>query len=290
VPCPTYPEIRLALAPGRRLTQLLDEFRPDAIHLSTEGPLGWAARNLCMKRGWPFTTSFHTMFPDYVHARFRVPRAWSWELLRLFHAPSSGVFVATRSIREQLLSRGFQNLVPWSRGVDTELFRPRPRPLELGNGPVFLSVGRVAVEKNVSAFLALDLPGTKVVVGDGPQRAQLQARHPEARFLGAKFGDELAAAFAAADVFVFPSRTDTFGLVMVEALACGTPVAAFPVPGPLDVIADSGAGVLSEDLRTAALKALEIPRALCRAYAETFSWRACAEVFASSLVPLSQPA
>lgn len=243
-----------------------------------------------MKRRWPFTTSFHTMFPDYVHARLRVPRSWSWEVLRWFHAPSAGVFVATQSIRDTLTARGFQNLVHWGRGVDTTLFHPRPRPPELGNGPVFLSVGRIAVEKNVAAFLELDLPGTKVVVGDGPQRASLEARYPEARFLGAKFGDELAAAFAAADVFVFPSRTDTFGLVMLEALACGTPVAAFPVPGPLDVIADSGAGMLHEDLRTAALKALEIPRAVCRAYAETFSWRSCAEVFATSLVPVYAPA
>lgn len=290
IPCPTYPEIRLALAPGRRLARLIDEFRPDAIHISTEGPLGLAARNLCVKRRWPFTTSFHTMFPDYVHARLRVPRSWSWEVLRWFHAPSAGVFVATQSIRDTLTARGFQNLVHWGRGVDTTLFHPRPRPPELGNGPVFLSVGRIAVEKNVAAFLELDLPGTKVVVGDGPQRASLEARYPEARFLGAKFGDELAAAFAAADVFVFPSRTDTFGLVMLEALACGTPVAAFPVPGPLDVIADSGAGMLHEDLRTAALKALEIPRAVCRAYAETFSWRSCAEVFATSLVPVYAPA
>ncbi|MFC3123501.1 glycosyltransferase family 4 protein [Pseudoroseomonas globiformis] len=293
---PGYAEIRLALAPKRRLVQLIDQFHPDAVHIATEGPLGWAARALCLKRGWRFTTSFHTRFPDYLHARTRVPRSWSWAVMRRFHAASAAVLVATPSLAAEMKQRGFANLTSWSRGVDTERFHPRTAP---GPGtdhedpfaglprPVFLYAGRVAVEKNIAAFLELDLPGSKAVVGEGPQRAALQARYPTARYTGRLDNGHLAAAYAGADVFVFPSRTDTFGLVLLEALASGTPVAAFPVTGPIDVIAPAPekVGALDEDLRIACLGALEADRAACRRHAETWSWAACAARFRDTLTP-----
>jgi glycosyltransferase involved in cell wall biosynthesis len=285
-PCPTYPEIRLAAVAWPRIWRVIEDERPDAIHIATEGPLGWAARALCVERGWPFTTSFHTKFPEYVHARFRVPVGWTYALMRRFHAPAARVMVATRSIRDELARRGFANLVLWTRGVDTDLFRPGPKTGLREPRPVFLYVGRVAVEKNLAAFLALDLPGTKVVVGDGPRLVHLRAAYPRVRFLGARFGVELASIYAAADVFVFPSRTDTFGLVLLEALASGLPVAAYPVPGPLDVIGDSGVGVLSEDLRAAALGALAIDPVLCRRHAERFAWAACVDLFQGYLAPI----
>ena len=288
VPCPTYPEIRLALAGPGRLARILDEAGVEALHIATEGPLGWAARRLCLRRGWPFTTSFHTRFPEYIQARAGIPPAWLYALLRHFHAPATGVLVATDSIRRELESRGFANIKSWSRGVDTELFKPyESRPYEASN-PIFLYVGRVAVEKNVEAFLSLDLPGSKVVVGDGPQLERLRKGYPETLFTGAKTGVELARHYAAADVFVFPSRTDTFGLVLLEALATGLPVAAYPVPGPLDVIDGSAVGVLDEDLTSAAIRALEIPRTACRDYALGFSWRRCAQQFFSHLTRLPE--
>ncbi len=282
VPCPTYPEIRLAALPGRKLRRLADESAPDAIHVATEGPLGIAARRYCVARGLPFTTSFHTRFPEYIHARCRLPVAWTYRAMRWFHGRAARVMVATRSVEDELRAHGFTNTVRWSRGVDTELFRPRPEALPFAQ-PIHLYVGRVALEKNIEPFLRLDLPGTKVVVGDGPQRRALEARYPDVRFLGAKHGEELARAYAAADVFVFPSRTDTFGLVMLEALASGVPVAALPVPGPLDVIGDSGVGVLDEDLAAACRRARDIPRGQCRDFARKHSWDACAELFASHL-------
>jgi glycosyltransferase involved in cell wall biosynthesis len=285
---PGYAEIRLALAPRRRLAQLVHAFRPDAIHVATEGPLGWAARALCRKRGWRFTTSFHTRFPDYVHARTRIPKSWSWALMRAFHRPSSAVLVATPSLAREMTERGFSNLAAWSRGVDLDRFKPAPRAAWEGlPRPVFLYAGRIAVEKNIEAFLALDLPGSKAVVGDGPQRAALQARFPQAHFTGRLENGKLAAAYAGADAFVFPSRTDTFGLVLLEALAAGTPVAAFPVTGPLDVIgtAPEPVGMLDEDLRAACLGALRADRAACRRYAEGWSWAACAARFRQTLVP-----
>ena len=285
-PCPTYPEIRLALAGPKKLASMLEQSDVEAIHIATEGPLGWAARRYCLRRGLSFTTSFHTRFPEYIHARSGIPPAWLYALLRRFHAPASGVMVATESLRQDLGGRGFGNLKRWSRGVDTDLFRPYDGKPYDAPGPVFLYVGRVAVEKNVESFLGLDLPGSKVVVGDGPQLARLQKDYPEAIFTGAKTGEELARHYAAADVFVFPSRTDTFGLVLLEALAAGVPVAAYPVPGPLDVINGSPVGVLDEDLYSAAVRALEIPRASCRDYALGFSWRRCAEQFLSHLTPL----
>lgn len=291
IPCPSYPEIRLAIKPGRKLGRLIEAAQPCAIHIATEGPLGWAARRYCLRHKLPFTTAYHTRFPEYIRARWRVPLPISYAVMRRFHGPSSTIMVATQNIEDELARRGFRNIARWGRGVDTTLFRPRPEAR--GNGgpfaglprPIHLYVGRVAVEKNVEAFLALDLPGSKVVVGDGPQLDDLKRRYPDAVFVGAKTGEDLASHYAAADLFVFPSRTDTFGLVLLEALASGLPVAAFPVPGPLDVIGVSGAGVLSEDLGQAARDALAIASERCREYALTFSWQASTRQFVDNLSP-----
>jgi glycosyltransferase involved in cell wall biosynthesis len=284
MPCPSYPEIRLALLPRRGTAAWLDRFAADAIHIATEGPLGWAARSWCLRHDRPFTTAYHTKFPQYVAARTGLPLAAPYWAVRRFHAPSRGVLVPTPSILAELQAWRFANLRLWSHGVDTEVFRPRPKTAfaDLPR-PLFLYVGRVTVDKNLPAFLDLDLPGSKVVVGSGPSRATLMQRYPAARFVIAQGDEELAGYFAAADAFVFPSRTDTFGLVMLEALASGVPVAAFPVPGPLDVIGDSGAGVLSEDLRAAALAALDIPPARCVAHAAGFSWAAVTDQFVANL-------
>jgi len=287
LPMPGYAEIRLAVAPGRKLRRLAAAFAPDVVHIATEGPLGWAMRALCRRRGWPFTTAFHTRFPDYLHARTHIPRAWSWAVMRRFHEAGAGTFAATRSLREELAARGFTKLRAWTRGVDLARFRPEPRePWEGLARPVFLYAGRVAVEKNIEAFLALDLPGTKVVVGDGPAREGLRQRFPAAHFTGYRDNGALARSYAGADVFVFPSRTDTFGLVLLEALASGTPVAAFPVTGPRDVITDPRVGALDEDLRAACLRALECDRKACRTHAEAWSWEACAAQFRAALVPI----
>ena len=259
------------------------------MHISTEGPLGQIARRYCVRNKLPFTTSYHTRFPEYIAERFPVPLSWSYQAMRSFHRPSSGVLVATRSLARELEAKGFGNLRPWTRGVDCALFRPRDEPFYDLPGPIFLYVGRVAVEKNIRAFLELELPGSKVIVGDGPQRGALQREFPQVRFAGERRGEDLARHYAGADAFVFPSLTDTFGLVLLEALASGLPVAAFPVTGPRDVLAESGAGVLDRDLGAAALAALKIPRSRCRAYAESFSWRACAALFLSYLQPLSVP-
>jgi 1,2-diacylglycerol 3-alpha-glucosyltransferase/glucuronosyltransferase len=288
LPCPTYPEIRLALRPGAGIARKIDAFRPHCIHIATEGPLGLAARRHAIHHGMPFTTSYHTRFPEYLHARLPVPLALGYAVLRWFHRPSCGVMVATRTIRDDLEARGFANVKPWSRGVDTTLFRPDHEPaLDLPR-PVYLYVGRVAVEKNLGALLDLPLvTGTKLVVGDGPALDGLRAKHPEVCFVGAKRGMELARHYACGDVFVFPSRTDTFGLVLLEALASGLPVAAYPVPGPLDVIGGSDCGVLDEDLGRAITQALAIPRERCRAYAGHFSWQRCAEQFLGHLQPFN---
>jgi glycosyltransferase involved in cell wall biosynthesis len=287
VPMPTYPEIRLALFPARRLARLIDAAQPCAIHIATEGPLGFAARRYCLRRGFPFTTAVHTRFPEYIHARTRIPLRPTYAVMRWFHGGATRVMVATESMRRELESWGFSNIVAWTRGVDTDLFRPVPDKaavLDLPR-PIWVYVGRVAVEKNIGAFLDLDLPGTKLVVGDGPQLNELKRKYPAAVFVGAKFGVDLARHYAASDVFVFPSRTDTFGLVLLEALACGLPVAAYPVTGPNDVVGGSDVAVLDEDLRRAALAALGIPAARCRAYALGYSWRASAEQFARNLKP-----
>jgi glycosyltransferase involved in cell wall biosynthesis len=292
LPCPTYPDIRLSVLPKRKLARLMGEFRPDALHIATEGPLGIAARTLARAQGWTFTTAFHTRFPEYLRARTRVPTRISYAWLRRFHAAGHGLMVATESLRQELAARGFQDLRAWSRGVDLSLFQPEPRDPWPGLArPVALYVGRVSVEKNISAFLALDLPGSKVVVGDGPQLAALRRDFPDVHFAGVKHGEALSRAYAGADVMVFPSRTDTFGLVMLESLACGTPVAAFPVTGPKDVLVGGGdaIGAVDDDLRAAVLRALaQGDRIACRAFAETFSWRACAERFVTNLVPIRQ--
>ena len=286
VPCPGYSEIRLALKPRRKVTAIIDAHQAQAIHIATEGPLGMAARALCLARGLPFTTAFHTKFPEYVAARFAVPIPWSYAWLKRFHAPSRGVMVATETVRRELAARGFDKLKPWGRGVDDRLFDPAKRAEDVGlPRPIFLFVGRIAVEKNLPAFLDLDLPGSKLVVGDGPMLDELRRRYPGAHFIGKREGDPLARVYAAADVFVFPSLTDTFGLVLLEALASGLPVAAYPVAGPLDVIGDSGVGVLDRDLRRAALAALTIPRDRCRAFAQRHSWSASAQQFLGNLAP-----
>jgi glycosyltransferase involved in cell wall biosynthesis len=268
------------------VARLLDSGKPDAIHIATEGPLGFAARRHCLRRGLAFTTAFHTRFPEYVAARFRVPLGLTYAWLRRFHAPSGGIMVATASIRRDLESRGFTSIKPWSRGVDPDLFEPEPRVDWPGiPRPIFLTVGRVAVEKNTAAFLELDLPGSKMVVGDGPQLAEMKRRFPRVHFVGRREGSELARYYASADVFVFPSLTDTFGLVLLEALASGLPVAAFPVAGPLDVIGEAPVGRLDRDLRRAALACLGLSRAACRDYALGFSWHASAQQFLDNLVP-----
>ena len=284
-PCPTYPEIRLAWRPRSGLAAAIEAFRPDAIHIATEGPLGMAARALCLERRVGFTTAYHTQFPEYVHARMRMPLAWTYAILRRFHAPSTALMVATPSLERTLAARGFTNLKRWTRGVDVELFRPRKKDIYTDPRPISLYAGRVAIEKNIEAFLSLDLPGTKVVIGRGPALDKLRQAYPKVRFLGFLDNGTLAAHFAAADVFVFPSRTDTFGLVLLEALASGVPVAAFPVTGPVDVIGDSGVGVLDEDLGVAARKALAIDPDLCRRHALAYSWEAAARQFLSNLAP-----
>ena len=287
---PSYRTIRIALLPGRRLAKLIEAFRPDALHVATEGPLGWAARRWALRRGVPFSTSFHTRFPEYLHARTRIPLALGYALLRHFHNRGAATLVATLSLQTELAGRGFRHLRAWTRGVDLSRFRPDCAAGEWASlpRPIFLCVGRVAVEKNLEGFLRLDLPGTKIVVGDGPQREALERLHPEVRFVGERHGAALARAYAGADVFVFPSMTDTFGLVLLESLACGTPIAAYPVTGPVDILqgAPAGVGVLDADLRAAALRALHGDRAACRRHAEGFSWRACAEAFLASLVRL----
>jgi glycosyltransferase involved in cell wall biosynthesis len=282
LPCPTYPEIRLAVAPGPRVVRMIEEFEPDAVHIETEAPLGLAARRHCIDTGRPFTTAYHTQFPEFIHARCRLPLSVSYRWMHWFHKPAAAVLVATAAMCRRLEHRGFTNLATWSRGVDTQLFAPAPRE-NLSRRPIFLYAGRVAVEKSIEDFLKLDLPGSKWVVGDGPARAGLQERFPEAVFHGVKHGKELAYYYQQADVFVFPSRTDTFGLVLIEAMACGTPVAAYPVTGPIDVIRDSSVGVLSDDLRTAALAALHLDRTLVRRYAEQFSWSVATRQFVANL-------
>jgi glycosyltransferase involved in cell wall biosynthesis len=288
IPCPTYPDISLSLLPRRRLVRMIEAFHPDAMHIATEGPLGIAARAWARRTGFTFTTAFHTRFAEYIKARTGIPLRPVYAWMRRFHDAGCGTMVATASLRTELAARGFRNIRPWSRGVDLSLFKPAPREDWDLPRPVFLYVGRVAVEKNIGAFLDLDLPGSKVVVGGGPVLARLRREYPSVHFTGPRSDAALARAYAGADVFVFPSLTDTFGLVILEALACGTPVAAFPVTGPIDVLAGSSGtiGAVNADLRLAALEALDADRVACRAHAERYSWRACAETFLSNLVPL----
>ncbi|QJU60022.1 glycosyltransferase family 1 protein [Sphingomonas sp. AP4-R1] len=296
IACPTYPEIRLALGCNRAVADRLDRAAPDAVHIATEGSLGWAARKWCLAHGRPFTTSFHTRFPDYVAMRTGLPAAWFWPILERFHRPAHAIMVATETLSAELAAHGLPQTQRWSRGVDLALFTPgnAPHPkLAALKGPIQLYVGRVAVEKNIEAFLASRVPGTKVVVGDGPARAMLARRFPDAVFFGALHGVELASVYAGADVFVFPSLTDTFGLVMIEALASGVPVAAFPVPGPLDVIGGMGRGAggragaqigaLRDDLDAAIMAALSTDRSACAAEGRRYSWDACTDQFYAAL-------
>jgi glycosyltransferase involved in cell wall biosynthesis len=302
VPMPTYPEIRLALFPRVRLEKEIRDFAPDAVHIATEGTLGLSARAICIKYGIAFSTSFHTRFPEYVKARFPfVPEALVYRWLRWFHGPATAMMVATERLRREMAAHGFHHLRIWSRGVDVKHFRPVAGAVLPYDAPIWLYVGRVAVEKNIEAFLALDLPGTKVVAGDGPARAMLAEKYPDVRFLGALSGERLVAAYSASTVFVFPSRTDTFGLVLLEALACGLPVAAYPVPGPLDVVGpDTNAdavAALDDDLRQACLKALEIARDPSaklgrpspREFALAHSWRVCTLQFLRNIVVEPDP-
>ena len=291
MPCPTYPEIRLAFASTGSVGRMLEEFSPQAIHLATEGPVCLAARRWCLARDFPFTTAYHTQFPDYVAARTGVNPEWVWRYIRWFHSPAQSILASTASIADTLKAHGLTQIRHWGRGVDLSTFGdPVPDPAiralaEDGQGPTQLYVGRVAIEKNIEAFLTATHPGTKVIVGDGPALASLKAKYPDARFLGPKFGTDLAAAYAAADVFVFPSKTDTFGLVMIEALACGTPVAAYPVTGPIDVLTPE-TGAMHDDLDQAIAEALTRDRAACRAYGQGFTWAKSAHQFLHALVPV----
>src|SRR5438552_6575760 len=282
---PSYPGLRLALPYPAKIARLIAAAKPDSIHIATEGPIGLLVRRYCRKRGLPFTTSFHTRFPEYVSARSPVPESWVWRALRAFHRPSQAVMAATPALAAGLRMHGFRNVVLWSRGVDTSLFHPRSADLCLPM-PVFLSVGRLAVEKNLEAFLDLDLPGTKLVVGDGPALTALQRKYPDAVFLGARHGEELAEIYAASDIFVFPSKTDTLGLVLLEALAGGLPVAAFPVTGPRDVIGPAPVGVLDEDLRAACLAALEISPQACVDFAAQHTWEASTRAFVENMADI----
>ncbi len=288
---PDYPEVKLALGCYEEVREIILDYEPDAIHIATEGPVGFAARRVCQEWKLPFTTSYHTKFPEYVSARLPIPLSVGYAVMRWFHRPSGRVMVATPTLQKDLEARGFRNISPWTRGVDTEQFRPGLEPI-FGDvaRPIMTYVGRVAVEKNIEAFLKVDLPGTKVIVGGGPQVEELKAKYPDAIFTGPRFGSELARSYADSDVFVFPSLTDTFGLVIIEAMATGTPVAAFPAHGPIDLIPGSNAGALNDDLKLAIVEALTLDRKVVRAYAEKFSWRACAEEFVRNLEPYPEPA
>lgn len=282
VPCPTYPEIRLSVASYRRVSTEIEKSQPSYVHIATEGPLGFLARRWCIKHNMPFSTSYHTRFPEYVAARFPIPQRWLYAFVRWFHNGGGACMVATQSLETELQGRGVKNLKRWSRGIDASLFHPRTRterPFDLPR-PIFMTVGRVAVEKNLPDFLDLDLPGSKIVVGDGPARSDLQQRYPDVLFTGIKTGDELADIYAQADVFVFPSKTDTFGNTILEALASGVPVAAYPVTGPIDIIDRNGqAGVLSNNLRDACLGALSCSPDAARALAQTYSWEKASKQF-----------
>jgi len=288
-PCPTYPDIRLSLFPKRKVARRIAAYAPQALHIATEGPLGLAARAYALRHGVPFTTAYHTRFPEYVRARIALPLSVSYRFMRWFHGPAEAVMVPTEVVRRDLVANGFapSKVVMWSRGVDLSIFKPGPELEHDLTRPIFLYVGRVAVEKNIEAFLRLDLPGSKWVAGDGPGLAKLRHEYPSVKFTGVLDQVTLAKLYNAADAFVFPSRTDTFGLVLLEAMACGCPVAAYPVTGPVDVIGDSPAGALDEDLRAACLRALAIPREVARAHAERFSWEACTKQFLAHLHPFN---
>ncbi len=287
IPLPSYPEIRLSLLPNRKVAKMINEFQPDAVHIATEGPIGRAARRFCKRRGYPFTTSFHTRFAEYANERWKVPTKWGYAILKDFHNAGETMMVATPGLRQELEERGFSDMKLWTRGVDLKKFTPGDRSLfDQYERPIYLYVGRLAVEKSIEDFIELDLPGTKVIVGEGPQREELEAKYKDAIFTGAKYDDDLTRHYQAADVFVFPSRTDTFGLVNVEALACGVPVASYPVRGPLEILdgATPGCGAMNEDLRQACLDAYaHRDQEECRKWAENFSWEAASRQFIANL-------
>jgi glycosyltransferase involved in cell wall biosynthesis len=285
VPCPTYREIRLVVFPYRKMAQHIRSFNPNAIHIATEGPLGWAARRFCINHGIRFTTSYHTQFPEYLNSRFPIPVSWSYPILRRFHGAGVHCMVSTPTMTAQLAKWGFGNLVRWRRGVDTQLFRPRDKEFLQLPRPIAVCVGRVAIEKNIEAFLSMPWQGSKIVIGDGPELGRLRASFTDAHFTGFLFGDALAAHLAASDVMVFPSLTDTFGLVNLEAMACGVPVAAFPVTGPIDVVQEGVTGALDTNLARAALRALDVDPRKCREHALQSGWDACAREFEGNLVP-----
>jgi glycosyltransferase involved in cell wall biosynthesis len=285
MPLPGYREIRIALFPGQRLDQIMSGSDANAIHIATEGPLGWAARRYCLRKGLPFTTTYHTQFPEYVNLRTGLPLSFGYSIVRLFHKPASNTFVATQSMEDRLREKGFEHLHRWGRGVDTSLFRPgasKGHCIE-GERPVAVFLGRVAIEKNIRAFLDMPFNGTKVVIGDGPDKKRLQDNYPDVKFAGYKTGKELACHIADADVMVFPSKTETFGVVMLESMACGVPVAAYPVTGPVDVIENGVNGCVDEDLQVAVKAALEVDAESCRRFAEKFSWENSANQFLSGL-------
>ncbi len=286
IPCPTYPQIRLATNAGRT-ARLLDAFAPDCVHLATEGPIGLAARSYCVRRNFPFTTSYTTRFPEYIRLRFPIPLSISYSVYRWFHSASSGVMVSTSAMMNELRKWGFKNLVQWTPGVDTKLFSPARRGLLNDKRPIMMYVGRVAVEKSIEEFLDLNFEGSKYVVGDGPDYAKLKARYPEARFVGYKSGEELAGYYASSDVFVFPSKTDTFGLVILEALSSGVPVAAYPVRGPLDIVRQGETGFLEQDLGKAVRRALTIEGGKCREFALSHGWEESVREFIGNLVPIN---
>ncbi len=289
MPMPGYSEIRLAWRPRRLVGAAMDRFKPDAVHVPVEGPIGWAARTECRKRGWAFTTSFHTRVGTYIRQKYGLPEGLAFAIQRRFHNAGAGVMVQADTLERELNERGFHNIVRWGRGVDTKTFQPYERTLQLER-PVFGYVGRVSSEKNIEDFLRLDLPGTKMVVGDGPERMALEEKYPGVYWAGYKSGEALARHYSELDVFVFASRFETFGLVVLEALACGVPVAAYPVHGPIDIMRGAEVGLLDDDLKMAALGSLEIPSDRCRAFAEQFSWRRATEQFLENLVPIRQAA
>ena len=289
IPCPTYPDIALSLFPGKEVARRIKEFAPDAMHIATEGPLGLSARSYAVKNRLPFSTAYHTRFPEYVKARTGIPLALTYAFIRWFHSPSMAVMAPTIVVKDDLEKYGLKNVVLWSRGVDLDIFKMQDSKVLNTAHPIFLYVGRVAIEKNINAFLEIDLPGSKWVVGDGPAMAAIKEKYPEVNYLGVLQQHDLAKVYAAADVFVFPSKTDTFGLVLLEAMACGTPVAAYPVTGPIDVLGKTNAGAMNEDLREACMQALKIPREVARAHAEKFSWRAASEQFVNHLKPVPTP-
>jgi glycosyltransferase involved in cell wall biosynthesis len=286
IPCPTYPDISLSILPGKKVAQIIKEFSPDAIHIATEGPLGMSARSYALKNDLPFSTAYHTRFPEYVKARTGIPLSWTYKFLNWFHSPSQALMAPTVVVKNDLEKYGFNNVVLWTRGVDLDMFKFQESKVLNSTRPIYLYVGRVAIEKNIEAFLELELPGSKWVVGDGPALEGIRKKYPEVNYLGVLDQPELAKVYAAADVFVFPSKTDTFGLVLLEAMACGLPVAAYPVTGPIDVLGDSPAGAMNENLKQACLDALSIPREVARAHAEKFSWKAASEQFLHHLKPV----